>query len=599
MGAARSSNVAEAITNITNSVSNSTSVSTTQTSEIENNITIDNCQILLNGNFNAKSSAKVMAKNNQIVTAKSDSNLKNNIAQQVSQTSTSTVGAGGIGFAEANNSCSTMVNSTSQIMNAMMVGCSQYSQINNNFTCNGSTVKAKNLNTDFKSEADFISTQTLDNSQIANITNTITQGITQTATATVEGISGLIFMIVIGLAAIFYTAMKPLSSPAVKNTIGALACLTVIVVTMLMYLGSTPPFFNENKECINNSSLGLGADAGQAPECINQEKGKISLAQPPLKYIYGISPTNSSLPGANLVQMAISVMSGQNRSGQFGVNGGYTVDTYKKLKTTITNTSSPSNYPALAEKLKIPNIPNPLYYKSPATEAKYQGGGNPLSYFRVPLQYGPNSDSTLRFNCTPGTIQVGIASDTTTVDEKCPNVASPAAWDQKTDSYTTNDPTQGVANLNIVDWNDYLNMTNLGGSGLYLPRQNWVSPDPKNINVTEQDARSLFARFVLCDIIGTFDLHYYISSIEPVKFSPTPSLAKDVRDASEIYFYHPYTIPGNFSNGFTGSGYLSGYVGVINDSHYKFNTFMQNYGGYVLLGLFVLIIGFIFIKSNL
>ena len=56
---------------------------------------------------------------------------------------------------------------------------------------------------------------------------------------------------------------------------------------------------------------------------------------------------------------------------------------------------------------------------------------------------------------------------------------------------------------------------------------------------------------------------------------------------SNIYFYHPYTIPGNLSNGFIGSGYLSGSVGVINDNTYKFNTAMQSYGGYVLLGLFV------------
>ena len=342
MGSAQSSNVANAITNITNTVSNSTTVSSTQTSDISNNISLDNCKILLDGNYNVTTSAEVIAKNNQIVTAKSDSNLINNIAQQVAQTATSTVGSGGLGYADASNSTTTMVNSTNQIINAMTVGCSQYSQINNNFNCNGSFVKAKNLNVNFKSQADFMSTQTLSNNQVADIANTITQGITQTATATVEGMGGLLLMIIIGLAVIIYMAAKPLSSPAVKNTIGALACLSIVVVIMLMYLGSTSPFFNEPRECINNSSIGVGTDltTGITAQCINQQEGKISLANPPLKYIYAISPTNSSQSGANLVQMAISAVSGQNTSGIFGTNGGYTVDTYNKLNSALNNTAS-------------------------------------------------------------------------------------------------------------------------------------------------------------------------------------------------------------------------------------------------------------------
>jgi hypothetical protein len=303
--------------------------------------------------------------------------------------------------------------------------------------------------------------------------------------------------------------------------------------------------------------------------------------------------------------MAISVASNQNRTGQFGVNGGYTVKTFEALEDLITNPNSTANYPELARKLNVPNIPNPLFYKKPGNEPKYQGGSSYKNYFGIPPQYGPENNSNSNFNCTPGTIQVGIGSDTTVLDSTCPNVASPAAWNDSKDSYTTNDATLGVANLNTIEWNDYLNMTNIGGFTepgttvpKYLPRANWTSPDPNTTDVKEKDARSLFARFVLCDIIGNFDLHYYISSIEPVKFSTRPLLAKEVANRSDIYFYHPYTIPGNLSNGFIGSGYLSGSVGVINDNTYKFNTAMQSYGGYVLLGLFVLIIGFMFAKSN-
>jgi hypothetical protein len=597
MGASESSNVAEAITNITNSVSNSTSVTADQQQDLVNNISMGSgCTIQLSGDYNVHTSAKLMAQNNQIVQAKQDANLNNNVAQQIAQTATSTSGAGGIGYASAHNSSSTLVNASSEIMNAMTVGCSQYSSINNNFSCTGSTIKAANLNIDFGSSTEFMSKQTLDNSQVASVVNSVTQSATQTATATVQGIAGLIFQIVLGLGVIAYVAAKPLSSPAGKSIVGVGAIFGIVVTTTLMFLAATPPFFNEPAECINHSSIGMGADpnTGITPECINQTERKINLTQPPLKYIYGITPSNNSQPGANLMQMAISTQSGHNAPGSsFGPNGGYNGETWSKI-----NSLLPS-YNALALKLNIPNIPNPLYMPSPQTDNDYKLTDNPNKYYVIPSSYLQTNQQVTTFSCTPGTIQVGRGTDTQilTGDKdhpSCPSKAAPNAWNATSWGIpaTTNITNDSVANLNTRDWDAYLNMQL--NSDKYKPTVPWI-----NEEINESEARSLFARFVLCDLIGLFDLHYYINKNEPVKISTVPQLAKEVTNQSDIYFYHPNSTPGTWSNGFTGSGYLSGRVGVINNTQYKFHSFMQNYGGLTLVGIFlVLILFLVFVKKS-
>ena len=59
MGAATSSNVAQAVTDITNQVSNSTSATNNQISNVSNNIQLNQC---IGGDFNATVQASVIAK---------------------------------------------------------------------------------------------------------------------------------------------------------------------------------------------------------------------------------------------------------------------------------------------------------------------------------------------------------------------------------------------------------------------------------------------------------------------------------------------------------------------------------------------------------
>lgn len=566
MGAAQSSNAASAIANVSNFVNNSTTASSSAVSQIQDVISLENCQINLAGDFNAKESATLMQKNNQIIAAKQDSNVTNNIAQQLNQTATSTVGSLGIGYADASNSASEMVNDTNQIINAMTVGCSQYSSINQSFKCDGSTIRAKNLNIGFSSTSDFLSSQTLNNDQVANVVNDISQTITQKATATVEGISGMLLMILIAIAVIIYVAMKPLSSGPAKMIVGVSMCFLLVGIVMIMYLRGTPPFFSSLNECINNSSIGKGSDA----QCVNTQQKKIVLGNPPFKYIYGLTPTDTSRPGANLVQMAIAAKSGQTISTGSGVNGGYTMFTQQVLDKILTDqTTEHSNYIKFAKDLNIPPIPNPLYV--PKSSDGY--------YYKVPDRYSnnPNSDNL----CTPGTVQAGGTVKPDNDKNKCPLFADLSDYVIK--DPTTVKPENTVANLNLQDWDDYINMR-----GKYPKSSGYKGND-------EATVRALFARFVLCDIIGgNIELHHYVNPKEYIKFNNkynqiVVALAGDENGnpnyPNDTYLYHPYSFPGSWTNGAIGPGYILGQVGVVDDNSYRFQKFMRNIGGYILIAI--------------
>lgn len=569
MGAAQSSNAATAIANVATFVHNSTKANSNAVSKVLDSFTYDNCYIKLDGDFNNKASATLAQTNSQIVSAKNDTNLNNNIQQQMLQQANSTVGTLGIGYADASNSVSTTVNDTNQVINAMTVGSSQYSAVDQKFQCTDSTIIAKNLNIGFSSGAEFLSSQTLNNDQVASVVNDISQTIQQKATATVEGISAMLLLLLLMIAIIVYVAMKPLSSGSVKIIVGVLACVLVFVIIGYMYLRGTPPFFSNLDQCINNSSLGMGGES----QCVDLHNEKITLKTPPLKYIYGITPSNNSQPGGNLVQMAIAAVSGQSLAQGGGSNGGYRGDTYQSLDSILNSQTGDYSYTSIAESLNIPMIPNPLYLPQP----------NNNSYYLIPGQFSGNDpDNGDNALCTPGTVQVGDNSGSTNLSS-CPRVAAPSVLG------TTQTLSDSIANLNSQAWSDYLSLT-----GSYPPRAGF--------NGDEGKVRALFARFVLCDIIGSMDLHYYIDPEDIVKFSPQNSnqvlvgQAKNFTssNSADIYFYHPYSYPGNWSNGVIGPGYITGQVGYVNNTSYRYQKFMRNIGGYILLAVFICILGYLF-----
>lgn len=577
MGASQSSNVATAVTNLSNFVSNSTDANDNQASNVVNRVNLENCTIKLSGDFNVSESANLFETNNQIVSSIQDANLNNNIQQQMLQQAQSKVGFLGIGYSSASNASHEMINATSQIVNDMNVSANQYSNVNQEFECDNSTIIADNINIGFYSNSDFLSSQTLNNSQTATVVNNVSQKVDQRATATVQGISMLMIGLLAILAVFIYAVQAPLSSGAGKVAVSVALVFVLVGLVSFMYIRQTSPFFAQPANCINNSAIGMGNDPNVS--CINMTNQELELIYPPTKYIYGLTPSNSSVSGGNLVQMAIAQISGQSKSDS-GPNGGYRVDTYNNLANVI------SKYLPYANQLGIPNIPNPLYIPT-TSNAK-------TPYYAIPIEYmggqGNNGQGSL---CTPGIAAVGSNSDPSDFTSciKSTNKSqgrpyNPTAFAQ------TSDPSLAVANLNWSDWEDYILV-----QGKYPPTPG---------NNQEKDKRILFARFVLADIIGNIDLHHWTEPYELVKFIRSDNTVVidfagdqngNPKYPNDTYFYKPNSTQ-SWDDGMTGSGTIRGQVGVLNDRQYKFDSFMKRIGAWIILLIIIAIFGYMYYKHK-
>jgi hypothetical protein len=549
MGAAESKNVADAVANVVNSVSQSTTADTAQIDKTSQTISLNNCYI--GGNLNAKEQAEIMVKNTQILKAQQDTNLKNNIQQQMLQSASSTVGSLGVGYADASNSVNTMVNTTNTIINSMNAGALQFSNVDNKFICDNSTIVG-NVNLDFSSSKNFLSSQTLDNTQVSTVVNDITQTIQQKATATVEGLGGFLIALAILIGAIGWALSKPLTTGPMKIMISFILFVLIGSLIVFAYIKSLPPFFSKGEECISGSEMGKG---GNNVDCVDYQDGNVKIDGPPLRYVYGLTPGDQSRPGGNLLQMAVSVASGQSVGSSFGDNGGYRIDTMQNLDNSI------KGYSSLANSIGVPNIPNPLY--NPTNDN--------TKFYTIPSEY---MTSTGKGRCTPGTVQYDAhGSDNV---QNCPNKLNMKD--------TMNTPALGVANLNTTAWDNYLNM---------------ISPTSSGGNDTQQ-SRTLFARFVLSDIIagsGNLDTHIYVDGNEPVKFrddsgNVITGLAKDYPDYT--YKFVPDGAITNYRNGVMSGGSIQGPVGRVNSTMYKFSKFMRNIGIWITVAFFIIAMGIIF-----
>lgn len=556
MGAAVSNNAAEAVTNVTNYVDQSTKANTSQVNQLSQGVKLSQCVLKFKGDFNINESAKLAVTNNQIVQAQQDANLQNNIQQQMLQQATSKVGALGIGYAKASNSASEFANASSSIINAMSASASQYSTTNQNFECDRSYIEANNMNISFGSTSDFLSTQTLKQQQTAQIVNDISQTVKQTASATVEGIAGLLIAIAIIIAALGYGISKPLSSGGMKIIIMAIVAFLLAAIIVWMYLAKAPPFFSEPNECIANSSIG-GCDS----DCVDQSIQEIHLASAPFRYLYGIGPHNVSLPGGNLVQMVIAKLALTGNLGS-GDNGGYRADVANAFN------QARLQYSDLAKKMGVSTVPDVLIPVAGRTKA----------YYAIPKQYrvtsggGSGSDDTQSAACTPAIVQFK-AGATGTLQE-CALIIDPVQQGVE----ETDDPTQAVANLNVDGWQNYLNTDGEGSD--------------------TKDNRALYARFVLCAILGNIDLHIYVLPNEPVQYRQNNNLvvglARDM-PADQVYQFIVQDGAGNnWADGINASGTLVGAVGYCNNRTYKFQKFMRHIGGWIMLAVIILLFAYMF-----
>lgn len=546
---ANTSNVASAVSNVSNYVSNSTVANTSQVNEVSQSVNFKNCSVRLKGDLNVTEKASIAIKNNQIVSSSQNTDLTNNIAQQMLQEATSKVGSLGVGYASASNSASEFVNDTNQIMQNMSVSANQFNWTDNSFTCDNSYIEANNINIDLSSSGDFLSSQMLSNDQVSKIVNDVSQSITQKATATVEGLTGILIAIAIIIASLGYSLTKPLNTGAVKMVVGVVVSIVIVMIGAFMYVRKCPPLFNDNDQCVPYSSVGGTSD------CINLTVQNMKLDKTPLRYNFGLTPLDTSLPGGNLMQMAIAKLS-KTSSNNSGDNGGYRMDIANRFDSII------PKYSSYATNIGVPNIPNPLIL--------------PGNSYVIPRQYvlsGGTSSDNISGKCTPGILQVNPGSAGSL--DNCPNKADPGAL-----TAGGSDPSQVIANVNVNGWTSYLN-----GASPISP-----TDTPKS--------RSLFARFVLCDILTGIDLNIYVDDNELVKYTDNDGqthvgLAKDNKNAC-MFFFTQEEHDDEWRNGIATGGTLRGNVGVFNDNNYKFHNFMRKIGIWILMGLLILSFGYMF-----
>jgi len=559
MGNAQSSNVATAVANVANYVNESTTANSAQVNDTSSNVNFNHCSVILRGDFNIDEKADLAVTNNQISKAMQNADLTNNIQQQMMQEAASKVGFLGIGYANASNSASELTNATNSIVQDMTTSSTQFNITRLNVSCDDSFISGNNLNINLSSTANFLSQQTLDQSQTAKIVNDVSQSIKQKATATVEGITGILIAIILCVAVLIYSTGKVASSPGAKVAIGVGLSFLMAIVLAGMYLAKAPPLFEESQQCIMNSKV--GKDANDTAQCINQKTGVVALAQPPLRYNYGLLPSNTSTPGGNLLQMSIAALSNAMQGGAgkgSGDNGGYRIDVMLGLQTKIDSYAPAAKIAGVSF-----NIPNPLMNPAGA-----QG-----TYYVIPIQYRQVQGSTGDYEsgkCTPGILQPKANSPDTPTD--CTGSCDPKSLT------TGTDPTQGIANLNLSAWEDYIN-----GTGAYP-----LSGAPAETS----DMRKAFARFVLMNIASgsAVDMHLYIHDYELIQFLDTNNelvitRAKDAPDKG--YRFTPDNPPNDWSNGLTAGGSISGPVGNWDTRSFKFQKFMRYFGIWVILLIFL------------
>ena len=371
------------------------------------------------------------------------------------------------------------------------------------------------------------------------------QSIKQKASATVQGLASFIIALAILIGVVLWGLAKPLSSGAAKIVIGFVMVILLFALAAWAYTSKAPPFFAPYNKCINGSSIGNDGTSN----CINQKPGNINIKQAPLKYKYGITPSDQSEPGGNLVQMSIAAMSSQTPATGGGNNGGYRVDTYNNLENEL------KKYDKYAVQVNVPPIPNPLV---PYPNSK--------GFYEIPAEYIQGGKG-MGGICTPGVLQ--LADGALGYLRKCNSVIDPVVNSLK----TTTNPSLAIANLNTKEWSSYLNPTH----GDILNRR-------------------LFARFVLNDIIAgsNMDMHIYVNEDEMVRYQGangqvTYDQAKNVPNKNNIYKFVAHGAP-NWQTGTSSSGVLQGQVGVYNTRSYKLQKFMRKIGIWIILSIVILII---------
>ena len=331
MGSSSSKNLANATSEVANSISNSTNVSNQQISSNLQNVTFFGCDVKAEY-ININLFTQAFFQNKQIINAKSSSALANSVQQQALQSAISKVGSMGVGFASAVNNTNMFCSINNDVINQISQSSKQLNSNIQSFRCEDSSfVVAKGLQIGFSNNADLRNKQILKSDFVTDINNEISQTIKQKASATVEGLFGFLIGLALVIAALGYGIAKPLSSGSFKIITAAIVVIVLILLGVFAYLGNWPPFFAKPIKCAVYSNLGK-PDC----ECINQSMLNFPVKNSPLKYIYGITSNDKSINGINQVSLFSLTIRTFSVADKEPNNAGFTIKTKQLIDEGLT-----------------------------------------------------------------------------------------------------------------------------------------------------------------------------------------------------------------------------------------------------------------------
>ena len=322
MGQANTKNTVDALAQIANDVVNENTQNSKQKSSCSASVHLENCDIT--GKLQVKNLCSITDFSKMTQKANTNTNVSNDIAQKLAQQATSSLGFGGIGVADASNSASVTATATSNIKDETTNISTQAAKATSNLTCENSLIEG-NVDVENILNGNFISNQFQNSTAIQDISNKISQSVTQTATAKITGIAGALIALAILIIAIGYSFAKPITAAVSSKYIMVPIVLVIFgIILTIMYLHKAPPFFNDIPDCAYNKTIANNCDS----DCINCATKTIDLKYIPLKYTLPIYNEVGAEPSLWGIYLLNSLKNGKGDT--FSYNGTTLVDPSNK-----------------------------------------------------------------------------------------------------------------------------------------------------------------------------------------------------------------------------------------------------------------------------
>ena len=562
MGSSQSSNVADSVAKIANSVSANTSTTNSQINDIQNNVTLNKCNI--GGDVNIKVTDSFIAKNRQIVEAMQQTHIQNSIAQQMQQQAQSTVGALGVGVADASNYVSTYASATNKVVNMVYTSSTQASFFNAEVVCDGSTVGG-NFNINMSDTANFWNDQSVKSDQVTDIANSITQKISQTAKAKVEGLGGFLIGLIALVGAVIYAIAAPVgqSISSFKICIAAFMIFGLTLLIIWLWLIQWSPFFSPLRTCTVSGTLLKDQCTPQNCKVTDESPQIINIDYPPLRYMYGLIARGA--PGSDNAYGMLNMMIARGNTATVlsttvnKYNQGF--NALKYLEFAQNKNWEFWNGDTTYASYGVPQLPNPL--RIPTGSHIFTPGEKAVDcVYMIPPQYNTQNPDK----------PTDDDNDPTKVGSMTPMV------------YEANDKVIPVKKSAYDDWVSHGNYKLLQTIVAIVNDIGWSRYFANDVD----NKKIPHARFVLALNLD-IDVNVYIDDHEEVMIGTESGIASAHKD--KCYKFSNFRQPLDMSYGIKGSGTLTGVIGICDNRTNSVIKFFSNGGNYMMMVLLVIVIG--------